>query len=155
MIGQKLVLSATDVLKAGFVAHPAALGVFNSQFTAFRRELAPCFAQFYKWQGRNTDIMASLIMRRVMREMNLYTYYGPPTGFHARTQRDPLKDLKAEIWGLEHVAEFAAELDKWEMDLTSQSVAHAVRFFYSASKVIPEGCHEAAMAFLDDIEGAL
>jgi hypothetical protein len=104
--------SASDILKNGFVVHPEANAVFNSQFTAFRRELAPAFAQFYKHQQRNTDILASVLMRRIMRDRGLYTYFGPPMGFHARQPRPLFKDLKAEMFGLEHIAPFTEHLNR-------------------------------------------
>jgi hypothetical protein len=107
-----LVLNSSDVLRAGFVVDPAARTVFNSQITAFRRELAPAFAQLYSAQGRNTDIFASLLMRRIMRERNLYTYFGPPAAFHARQSRPLLPDLRNEMIGNERIAEFAEYLDR-------------------------------------------
>lgn len=157
--GKNLVHSSTDILRNGLVAHPAANAVFNSQFTAFRRELAPCFAQFYKWQGRNTDIFASLIMRRVMREHNLHTYFGPPFAFHARTPRDPLKDMKAEQWGLEHVVDFARILDQTDLphgatvighlqDLWGALMAHEPQFMHAAT-------FEASRVFLEDMDSVL
>lgn len=155
--GKNFVHSTTDILRNGLVVHPGANAVFNSQFTAFRRELAPCFAQFYKWQGRNTDIFASLIMRRVMRERNLYTYFGPPFGFHARTPRDPLKDLKAEMWGLEHVAEFAQWLDSYIYMSDDKTAAQACRRIYEgmSEHILPRANIECALAFLDDTESVL
>ena len=54
--------------------------------------------------------MASLLMRRIMQDQNLYTYFGPPMAFHARTPRPLFKDLKAEMWGLEHIEQWAMYL---------------------------------------------
>jgi hypothetical protein len=109
---RQMVHSASDILRNGFVVHPQARVVFNSQFTAFRRELAPAFAQFYQHQGRNTDILASLLMRRVAAERGLFTYFGQPFGFHARRARPILPDLRAEMYGLERVESFAAYLER-------------------------------------------
>jgi len=110
-IAQKpLVHSATDILRNGFVVDLDAFTVFNSQLVAFRRELAPAFAQFYNHQGRNTDILASVLMRRIMRDRDLYTYFGCPTGFHARAPRPLFNDLRAEMYGLERIAGFAEYL---------------------------------------------
>lgn len=107
-----LILNTSDVLKAGFVVDPAARAIFNSQTTSFRRELAPAFAQMYPAQGRNTDIFASLLMRRIMRERNLYTYFGPPASFHARQFRPLLNDLNAEMLGINNIVAFADYLDR-------------------------------------------
>lgn len=104
--------SATDILRNGFVTHPESWTVFNSQLTAFRRELAPAFAQLYSAQGRNTDIFASLMMRRLMRARKLYTYFGPPFAFHARSTRLLYNDLKAEMIGNERIGEWADYLDR-------------------------------------------
>lgn len=149
--------SATDILRNGFVIDPLAKSVFNSQITAFRRELAPCFAQFYKWQGRNTDIFASLIMRRVMRERGLYTYFGLPMGFHNRSERDPKKDLESEKWGVENVEKFSNLLDA--IVLIGRSPLEDTRTIYNtfseAGFVWREEMCAAASAFLDDIESVL
>jgi hypothetical protein len=152
------VLSATDVLRNGFVVDLHAKAVFNSQLTAFRADLAPCFAQFYNCQGRNTDIFASLIMRRVMQEKNLYTYFGPPTGFHARSERDPFKDLAAEMWGLERVERFSNWLDDYVFEPSVESVVDQVRNIYTDLLLCdwwPPQATAAAMAWCNDCEKVL
>lgn len=98
-----VVMSVVEPLVSGFVAHPEALAVFNSQLTAFRRELAPWFVQHYKSEGRNTDIFAAVAMREKMRELGWYTYYGPPGAWHNRMPRPLFNDLKAEMYGAEHI----------------------------------------------------
>lgn len=112
---QHYIHSVTDMLHTGFVAHPLCWSVFNSQFTAFRRELAPGFAQFYKHQKRNTDIFASVIMRRVMRELNLYTFYGPPFGYHNRIPPSRRNDYDNEKWGMARMQRFVEWLDKYPL----------------------------------------
>ena len=156
IISHPFVHSATDILRNGFVIDPQAKSVFNSQVTAFRRELAPCFAQFYKWQGRNTDIMASLIMRRIMREQNLHTYFGPPFVFHNRSPRDPNKDFNAEKWGRENVIRFQECLDA--TILPPVSVVQQTQYLYDvlgAAGHLPTGMEDAVSAFLEDMEGVL
>ena len=155
MASRPHVTDAGHVLRCGMVAHPEALGVFNSQFTAFRRDLAPAFAQFYKWQGRNTDIFASLIMRRVMREKNLHTFYGPPIGYHARTERAPLNDLRNELYGLEHVQSLATVLEHMDRFAVDKPIVRQIYEKLATLDWWPEGCAEAAFAFLDDIEAIL
>jgi hypothetical protein len=154
---QPYVTGVSDILRNGFVAHLEAKAVMNSQFTAFRRELAPCFAQFYKWQGRNTDILASLIMRRVMRERNLYTYFGPPAGFHARNPHDSFKDLKAEMFGLERVQALTAWLDDYLYLNEAKTPLDMTRRIWEGmtDSIIPRANIDAALAFCDDMEGAL
>jgi len=155
MASKPHVTDAVRVLQGGMVAHPEALGVFNSQFTAFRRELAPAFAQFYKWQGRNTDIFASLIMRRVMREKNLHTYYGPPVGYHARTERPPLKDLASEMYGLEHVQALATVLEHMDRFAVDKPIVRQIYEKLVGLEWWPADCATAMFAWLDDMEGVL
>lgn len=147
------VLGATDILRNGFVVHPEAFAVFNSQFTAFRRELAPAFAQFYNHQGRNTDIFASLLMRRIMRKKNLYTYFGPPMAFHARRSRPLFNDLKAEMWGLEHVAEWADYLAR--ASLPTGTVTDQCRVLTEGCAIFSDEMKVCAKAWYNDVERAL
>jgi hypothetical protein len=51
-------------------------------------------------------------MRRLARDRNLYTFYGPPTAFHNRKPRPLFCDLKAELFGLEHIDDFAEYLER-------------------------------------------
>ena len=143
--------SATDILRHGFVANLRAHAVFNSQLTIFRAELAPAFAQFYFAQGRNTDIFASLLMRRIMREKNWYTYYGPPMAYHARQPRPLLKDLQAERYGVDNIAAYADYLNRAPLP-KDISVTEQCR-------ILAQGWNgpelEAAMAFYEDCDGVL
>lgn len=157
MTNAPFVTGATDILRSGFVADPAAYTVFNSQFTCFRRELAPAFVQFYKSQGRNTDIFASLMMRRVMRELNLYTYFGPPFGFHARKVRPLFPDLKAEMYGMEFIAESAEWLDGYTFreHATPRQMVRSIWEKAGTTHIVPEGLTEVALAWCDDCDEAM
>ena len=152
-----LVTGVNDVARHGFVIHPEAFTVFNSQTTAFRRDLAPCFAQFYNALGRNTDIYASLIMRRVMREHGLFTYYGPPMAYHARSPRkDVLGDIKAEMFGVEHVADFATTLANISLPKGSfmSNTMDLWAYLFSWPQ-LPRTIIHAVDAWLEDVEGVL
>lgn len=149
-----LVHSASDILRNGFVVHPQAYAVFNSQFTAFRRELAPAFAQFYQHQGRNTDIFASMLMRRIMQERNLYTYFGPPMGFHARQPRPLFKDLKAEMFGLEYIADWADYLSKAPLR-PEQSVIEQCSILMNGYNRFSDELKTVADAWYEDCESVL
>ncbi len=117
-----IVSGVTDILRYGFVTHPKCYSVFNSQVTAFRRELAPGCVQFYSEQGRNTDIFASLLMRSYLRAADWYTHYGPPMAYHNRSVRDLNKDLEAEKWGMENIAAFAKELDAPDFNVANSKI---------------------------------
>jgi hypothetical protein len=146
-----MILNTSDVLQAGFVVDPAAYCVFNSQITTFRRELAPAFAQFYPHQGRNTDLFASLLMRRIMKEKNWYTFFGLPRVFHARQPRPLLKDLQAERYGVDNIARYADYLNRAPLP-KDISVTEQCR-------ILAQGWNgpelEAAMAFYSDCESIL
>lgn len=145
------VTGVTELLRAGFVAHPKANAVFNSQITAFRGELAPAFAQFYFAQQRNTDIYASLLMRRIMRERDLYTLYGLPCGYHARQPRPLLKDLQAERYGVDNIAAYADYLNRAPLPKDISVVEQC--------RILAQGWNgpelEAAMAFYSDCDTVL
>jgi hypothetical protein len=86
--------------------------VFNSQATAFIRELAPCMLlPTVQWQ-RYDDIFASLIAQRVMRERGLHVHFGKPFVWQQRNPHDDLRDLRAEIDGMEHILDLAQRLDR-------------------------------------------
>lgn len=145
------ITGVSEILRTGFVAHLKANAVFNSQITAFKAELAPAFAQFYFAQGRNTDIQASLLMRRIMRERNLYTLYGLPCGYHARAPRPLLKDLQAERYGVDNIAAYADYLNRAPLP-KDISVTEQCR-------ILAQGWNgpelEAAMAWYEDCEQVL
>ena len=150
LVSKPFITGMTSVLSNGFVANSRAHAVFNSQLTMFRAELAPAFAQFYFAQGRNTDIFASMMMRRIMHERNLYTYYGLPAAFHARKPRPLLKDLQAERYGVDNIAAYADYLDR--ALLRDASVVDQCRILYEGWNG-PE--KEAALAWCEDVESVL
>ncbi len=158
MARHPFVHSVTDILRNGFVIHPQAKAVFNSQICAFRRKLAPCFAQFYRAQGRNTDIFSSLVMRRVMRDRELHTYFGLPAGFHNRSPRDPRLDMAAEQWGTENVVAFSKCLDETELH-PGESVSAHTAYLYDAvagkTGIVSVDMRGAVFAFLEDMGDVL
>jgi len=151
---QPMVHSASDILRNGFVAHPQARAVVNSQFTAFRRELAPAFAQFYEHQGRNTDILASLLMRRIAAERGLFTYFGPPFGFHNRRPRRILPDLRAEMYGLERIEAWADYLERAPLS-SAASVAVQCHSLMRGFAGFDGDLKACADAFYSDVEKVL
>lgn len=145
-----VVHSASDILRSSFVFHRQAFAVVNSQWTAFRAELAPAFMQHYKTQQRNTDIFASLLMRRLMVERDLYTYFGPPPAFHAREPRPLIGDLKAEMYGQEHIGEWADYL--YRSPIKAESVLDDCRILVEACGFLPSEFKECAFKFYEDVE---
>jgi hypothetical protein len=119
----------SEVLLTGVVTDPRKTWtVFNSQNTTFIRELAPCFLMVPRF-GRYDDIFASLVAQRVMREKNLYVRFDQPFVWQQRNQHDLLKDLRAEMWGQEHILEFAGFLDAAALE-ASRPVIDMVDYIY-------------------------
>jgi hypothetical protein len=151
-----VVQQVSELLRAGIVVHPLARTVFNTQNVAFVRELAPCFLLCPQF-GRHDDIYASLICRRVMRETGHHLHLGKPFCWQQRNDHDLLADLKNEMWGMQHVVEFADWLDKitWQPNLT---VVERIRYIYQCFANLswmPAGVSELGLAWCDDVESVL
>lgn len=157
IVNRPFVHSITDILRHGFVANLMSRAVFNSQFTAFRRDLAPAFGQFYNWHGRNTDIIASLVMRRIARDRGLYTYYGSPTGFHARKARPTWRDHQAEQFGLTHIESMALRLEISANNPGRFDPVGAAQFYYGVLPELSAPSSAAAVmeAWFDDVRKVL
>lgn len=147
----------SEVLQAGLLVDNRTWTVVNSQNTAVRRELVPAFLLAPQLK-RFDDILAGLVAQRIMRERGWHVHFGRPIVFQERNEHNLLHDLKAEIWGMEHIVEFVEQLDKWQTS-PDQSVLNAVRFFYR--EVIPQiewmpaGVSELGQAWCADLEKIL
>jgi hypothetical protein len=141
--------------QTGVVVDPHTWTVFNSQNTALIRELIPSWFMMPN-VGRHDDIYASLIVQRVARERNLYVHFGPPFTYQQRHQHDLLKDLRAEIYGMEHVLSLAALLDA--IILPGKSVIEDTRIIYRQllhCEFLPRKSVEAGLLWLEDIKSVL
>jgi STELLO glycosyltransferases len=131
--------------------------VFNSQNTAFTRELAPALFM-PPGIGRYDDIVASLVCQRVMRERGLSVHFGPPFVWQQRNAHDLRKDLRDEAWGVENIGRVAVALDE-VTSMTGFSVLDSVRHIYErlggTNHLLPEISVKAALAFCDDVEKAM
>ena len=140
-----------------FTSREASWTVFNSQNTAFIRELAPALFM-PPGIGRYDDIVASLVCQRVMRERGLSVHFGPPFIWQQRNAHDLRKDLRDEAWGVENIGRVAIALDE-VTSMTSFSVLDSVRHIYErlggTNQLLPEISVKAALAFCDDVEKVL
>lgn len=126
--------------------------VFNSQNTAFVRELAPCFLMVPQF-GRYDDILASLICQRVMRETGHFTHFGRPFIWQQRNVHNLVNDMKAETWGMDNIESFAMQLDTM-LYHPKDSVVGMVRHFYQMDG-LPAGVNELAQTWCDDVSKIL
>jgi len=123
-----IVHGVSEVLQAGIVVEPGTWTVFNSQNTAFTRELAPCFLMCPQFE-RYDDIFASLIAQRVMRDRGQCVHFGHPFVWQQRNQHDLVDDLRAELFGMDSIDVVSYVLDKTL--LPAGSVLEQVRYIYS------------------------
>ena len=145
----------SELLREGVVVHPDTKTVFNSQNSAILRELVPAFF-LAPYLGRNDDIYGSLICRRIMRERGLYLHVGKPFVYQQRNEHDLLRDLAAEMYGMERIMAFTALLDG--LYLSEGPVLAQARQIWagmSHARILPAQSCEAASAFLDDCDKAM
>ena len=142
----------SELLRAGVVVSQKAYTVFNTQNTAFLRELAPamfCNPHF----GRYDDIYASLITQRIMKERDLYVHLGQPFVWQERNDHDLLKDLAAEQWGAEHIIELINYLRR--APLPDASVTDQCRVLTEGCAIFSDEMKACARAWYNDVEKVL
>lgn len=146
----------SEILRSGVVVNPEIWTVFNSQNTAFCREIAPAFFMF-PGLGRYDDIVASLFMQRLMRERGLHVHFGRPFVWQSRNPHNLVKDLTNELWGMEKLERIAYFLDR--VTVPSGTVVEQMRAILSALDSVPNSYEllppqtiEAAFAWLEDVE---
>lgn len=159
-----IVHSVHEILKQGIVVDPNGTTVFNSQNTIFLRELAPAMFML-PGVGRYDDIFASIICQRVMRERGLHVHFGPPFVYQQRNAHNLLNDLKNELFGMEHVVEFARLVNEapmptqWGGSVAAPTSINQVReiytYLYNHCNFLPPVVYEAAHAWLEDISKVL
>lgn len=143
------------LVEAGMVVDPATWTIFNTQSTAMIRELIPAWFLMPN-VGRHDDIYASLIVQCVARERGLHVHFGQPFVIQQRHQHDLLKDLRAEIDGMQYTVELAHMLD--HIILPGKSVIEDVRRIYETLRdcpFLPRASVEAGLLWLEDVEGVL
>lgn len=145
----------SEIARAGVVVDPFTFTVYNSQNSAFARELAPAMFLAPGIQ-RYDDIFASLITQRIMREFGQHIHIGAPAVFQDRNQHNIVTDLKNEIFGIEHVESFAAWLN--DLGLCTGDVLAKADFVYNEMEVLPwmpSRAYQAGQAFMRDMEKVL
>lgn len=150
-----IIHSVSELGRAGIVVDPSCWTVFNTQNTAFIRELAPAMFQM-PGVGRYSDIYASLITQRVMRERGLHVHFGQPFIWQQRNQHDLIRDLRQEIDGMANVGSLAGWLNGYEFE--GESPLMLARIIHENLRDLswwPRIASEAALAFLDDMESVL
>ena len=119
-------MTTSPAVDAGFVVSPSCYSPFNSQNTAFARELLPLMLMLTPY-GRFDDIWCSYLAERIMRHHEWAVYYGKPYVWQQRSGREQrlMRDLSAEIEGMEATLRFTRTLD--EMELCGESIVDDAR----------------------------
>jgi hypothetical protein len=136
------------------VVAPGTHTVFNSQNTAIIRELAPAWSMWCG-VGRYDDILASLVVQRVMRDRGYHVHFGRPFVYQQRNQHDLTKDMSNELWGMQNITSVAQHLDNLTLPGTSVVADTRAIFNALAHPILPAQAVEAALAFLEDCEAVL
>lgn len=122
--------NVTELARAGVVTNPQrTYTIFNSQNTAFVRELAPAMLMPLI-DGKDTryhDIYASAICQRIMAERDLYVHLGRPFVYQERNEHYLLDDLALEMEGMRKFEEFAEQLRCLNSSSRERSVIAATR----------------------------
>lgn len=143
------------LLDAGIVVDPSNWTVFNSQNTAFVRELAPCFLMVPQFQ-RFDDILASLVAQKVMQERELHVHFGQPYIWQQRNPHDLLKDLQAELWGETNILRFAEVIDYAPTSsLTNIEMVERMYTQLSHADLVDGDASRLVDAWLEDISKVL
>lgn len=89
---------------------PGKFAAFNSQATLWSRKWAPV-AAVLPGVGRYDDIFASFIFHRLARAYNVALYVGTPVVTQRRNEHSLHNDLKAELFGMSVIFDFATALN--------------------------------------------
>lgn len=151
--------STSKLLDAGVVVDPSTRTVFNSENTALLREFLPAFFHM-PGVGRSDDILASLVVQRVMRDRGCHVHFGQPYVWQQRNPHKLLDDLKVELFGMQHTTNFAQYLDSPLIaeKIAGKSVVEQVRAIYDDMRGcvdFPEVAWRAGLAWCDDCERVL
>jgi Reversibly glycosylated polypeptide len=128
IVNRPTCMTASPVADSGFVVDRKCYSPFNSQNTAFARELLPAMVMLTSY-GRFDDIWCSYIACRVMRDHGWVVHYGKPYVWQQRLGgRDKrlMKDLADEVYGMTTTLQFTRILDDMSLPGTSliEDVAH-------------------------------
>jgi hypothetical protein len=131
---------------------------FNTQNTAFVRELAPLM-QCLVGVGRYDDIFMSYIARVIMDATGWHVSYGEPSTHSVRNDHDIVIDLEKEMYGYKRQAALIEALrdfrDQW-MQEASGNKAHMLATLYEhISPLLREETIAANKAWISDVETAM
>jgi hypothetical protein len=148
-------LGVSPVADSGFVVDSTGYSPFNSQNTAFVRDLLPAMVMMGP-VGRYDDIWAAYLAERVMREFELAVHYGRPLVWQERNPHVVLGNLTLELQGMRDTLAFTRALD--EADIGTSDIVSATARLYEhlgSAGWQDTGIVELGHAWVRDAERAL
>jgi hypothetical protein len=145
------VTGAHELLETGCIIDHNVWSPFNSQNTAWRRELFPLMFVI-PFIGKYDDIWGSYLAERVMRETEYYVYFGKPFSLQARNAHNYIYDLSIEMLGIEHTDHLCDFLDS--LTLRGEDVNEKLKFIFTElakTDFFPREASRAGIAWCDDI----
>lgn len=143
------------VLESGVAVAAGCWAPFNTQNTAFVRELAPLLMVLTA-VGRYDDIWASYIAQRVMLETGHLVHFGPPLVWQDRNPHNLWRNLRDEIYGMETGTRFADDLRG--VPVGGLSVLDALRKVHehiAGWDYVPDEVSRLGLAWCDDVAAVL
>lgn len=143
----------SPILYEGIIVEEGSLSPFDSQNTAFVRQLAPLMMMLEV--GRYDDIWASYLTQRVMHEKGFHVHYGPPFVWQERNRQNLLSNLEAEIFGMKYTPRFCEDLR--QVELSKGSVIDNLQMIYGelaqhGKDYLPEAMLRQFDPWLEDLE---
>ncbi|GHV13961.1 hypothetical protein FACS189491_09640 [Spirochaetia bacterium] len=140
-----------ELLESGFVVSPDTWSPFNSQNTAWRRELAPLMFVI-PFVGRYDDIWCCYIAERIMRETDFHIYFGKPFSLQSRVAHNYISELALEMPGIKYTDQLCKFLDS--LTLPHGDVNEKLKAIFTELKetdFFPQEASDAGIAWCEDI----
>lgn len=149
------VTGISGAIKNGIAVQQGCFAPFDSQNTAYVRELAPLM-MLAVGIGRYDDIFASYIVERVMAETDYHVHYGQPLVWQERNPRNQWRNLADEMFGMEHTKQFADDLRNANIENeTILGKLHELYEHLATCTYLPQIVLDIAKAWCEDIEKVL
>ena len=151
LVNRPLVKQISDIARNGVVARPGCWTVFNTQNTAFRTDLAPLM-MVWPGVGRYDDIWASYAAQRVMRGSDWAIHFGAPLVWQERNPQNIVKNLRDEVYGMEHTPRFLSDLDA--MELTGSTPVEKLKSMFANLRplgYVPSQTLDVGEAWCEDV----
>jgi hypothetical protein len=149
------VVGISDVVRNGIIVQHGCFAPFDSQNTAYVRELAPLM-MLLVGVGRYDDIFASYIAERIMAETDYRLHYGLPLVYQERNQQSQWVNLQDEMYGMQNVSEVCNDLRNAEVgNGTVLDKLHMLYEHLVTCKHLPQVALDLGKAWCEDVGKAL